>query len=68
MSPPVDNRGLAELAAILMPFAASNDIEFSGEPQSLKKRDEGTRVRCNELLDAAPSGTPEAITLTCGRP
>jgi len=33
-----------------MPFAASNDIEFSGEPQSLKKRDEGTRVRCNEGL------------------
>src|ERR1035437_1682847 len=43
-----------------------NDIEFSGEPQSLKKRDEGTRVRCNEGLCGRrpsaptwPSGTRE---------
>ena len=33
-------------------FALPNDTEFSGEPQSCKKRDDGTRVRCNELLGA----------------
>lgn len=31
----------------------ANDIEFSGEPQSQKKREEGTRVRCNEVLGAS---------------
>src|SRR5664279_1988826 len=33
-----------------------NDIEFSGEPQCLKKRDDGARVRCNELLCGRNSG------------
>ena len=28
----------------------SNDIELSGEPQCQKKREDGTRVRCSELL------------------
>jgi hypothetical protein len=43
----------------------ANDIEFSGEPQSLKKRDEGTRVRCNEGLCGR---RPSAPTWPSGDP